>query len=90
VFFVFVISLLVSCAWLFTEPGRPAMPAFTGYGWPPAGPDASAETDDAPSDTVTDDEAQDTESELDEPKAKEEEADSTPASDGGGGQSTYA
>ena len=30
VFFVFVIALLVSCAWLFTEPGHPAMPAFSG------------------------------------------------------------
>jgi hypothetical protein len=42
VFFVFVISLVVSCAWLFTEPGHPAMPAFPGYGWPPAVPEAAA------------------------------------------------
>jgi len=89
VFFVFVISLLVSIAWLFTEPGHPAMPAFSGYGWPSAGPDASAETDDTPSDLVTDDESQDTESEASEPKAKEEDADSAAAPDGGG-QSAYA
>jgi hypothetical protein len=38
VFFVFVISLLVSCAWLFTEPGQPAMAAFPASPWLPAGP----------------------------------------------------
>jgi hypothetical protein len=38
VFFVFVISLLVSCAWLFTEPGHPAMPAFPASPWLPASP----------------------------------------------------
>jgi hypothetical protein len=89
VFFVFVISLLVSCAWLFTEPGHPAMPAFSGYGWASAGPDASAETDDAPSEAVTDNESQDAESEASGPKATQEGGDSAVAPDGGG-QSAYA
>ena len=39
VFFVFVISLLVSCAWLFTEPGHPVMPGFPASPWLPAGED---------------------------------------------------
>ena len=88
VFFVFVISLLVSCAWLFTEPGHPAMPAFSAYGWPTAGPDASPETEDAPSGPVPGDESQ-TESGASGQKAKEEEADSAAAPDGGG-QSAFA
>ena len=37
VFLVFVISLLVCCAWLFTEPAHPVMPAFTASPWLPAG-----------------------------------------------------
>lgn len=90
VFFVFVISLLVSCAWLFTEPGHQAMPAFTGYGWPPAGPGAPAATEDTPSDySVTEGSSAGSESEAGEPKANEEEADSAAAPDGGG-QSAYA
>lgn len=87
VFFVFVISLLVSCAWLFTEPGHPAMPAFSGFGWPPAGPDASAGIEGAPGGPATDDESRDAESAASEPKA--EEVDSAAAPDGGG-QSAYA
>jgi hypothetical protein len=89
VFFVFVISLLVSCAWLFTEPGHQAMPAFPGYGWPPAGPGTSAADGDAPGDSVTDGVRADQESDTSEPKAKAEEADSAAAPDGGG-QSAYA
>jgi hypothetical protein len=37
VYFVFVISLLVSCAWLFTEPGHPVMPAIHTPPWSPTG-----------------------------------------------------
>ena len=37
VYFVFVISLLVSCAWLFTEPGHQVMPGIPVSPWPPAG-----------------------------------------------------
>ena len=36
VFFVFVISLLVSCAWLFTERDHPALPGFPASPWLPA------------------------------------------------------
>ena len=90
VFFVFVISLLVSCAWLFTEPGHQAMPAFTGYGWPPAGQGAPAATQDTLSDySVTEDAGAGPESEAGEPQANEEEADSAAGPDGGG-QSAYA
>jgi hypothetical protein len=39
VYFVFVISLLVSCAWLFTEPGHPVMPGIQTPSWSPAGGD---------------------------------------------------
>ena len=39
VYFVFVISLLVSCAWLFTEPGHPVMPGIPASPWSPAGGD---------------------------------------------------
>jgi hypothetical protein len=42
VFFVFVISLVVCCAWLFTEPNHPAMPAFPASPWLPAGGDQGA------------------------------------------------
>jgi hypothetical protein len=38
VYCVFVIALVISCAWLFTAPGQPAMPAMTGMPigpWPP-------------------------------------------------------
>jgi hypothetical protein len=36
VFFVFVISLIVSCAWLFTEPQHPVMTGFASSPWLPA------------------------------------------------------
>ncbi len=39
VYLVFVISLLVSCAWLFTEPGHQVMPGIPASPWPPAGGD---------------------------------------------------
>jgi hypothetical protein len=39
VYFVFVISLLVSCAWLFTEPAHPVMPGIQTPPWSPAGGD---------------------------------------------------
>ena len=43
VYVVFVIALLVSCAWLMTTPGRPAVPAVPMSPWmPPAGAAADA------------------------------------------------
>ncbi|HVT67903.1 MAG TPA: hypothetical protein VHF26_09155 [Trebonia sp.] len=49
VYFVFVISLLVSCAWLFTEPGHPAMPGFPGSPWlAPGGEPATRDAAGAP------------------------------------------
>jgi hypothetical protein len=39
VYFVFVISLLVSCAWLFTEPGQPVMPGIPASPWSPGSGD---------------------------------------------------
>ena len=43
VFFVFVISLIVSCAWLFTEPGHPVMPGFLAAPWLPSTGDQATE-----------------------------------------------
>ena len=53
VYFVFVISLLVSCAWLFTEPGHPVMPGIPASPWTPAGEDEG--TRDAAGPTVSED-----------------------------------
>ncbi len=39
VYFVFVISLVVSCAWLFTEPVHPVMPGISASPWSRAGGD---------------------------------------------------
>jgi hypothetical protein len=61
VYFVFVISLLVSCAWLFTEPGHPVMPGIPTSPWSPAGGDqgtrgaaGTAVSEDADSDVSED------------------------------------
>ncbi len=61
VYFVFVISLLVSCAWLFTEPGHPVMPAIPASPWTPGGGDegtrgaaGTAVSEDADSDASED------------------------------------
>jgi hypothetical protein len=63
VYCVFVISLLISCAWLLTTPGRPAVPAspwtpspLGGAGWAPAGP--AAETVSRPADAAQTDPGQ--------------------------------
>jgi hypothetical protein len=82
VYFVFVISLLVSCAWLFTEPGHPVMPGIPASPWSPAGGDegtrgaaGTAVSEDADSDV-----SEDTESDV---------VDSDAGSEGGE-QSAYA
>lgn len=87
VFFVFVISLIVSCAWLFTEPDRPAMAGFPASPWLPAGDAGPRDTgalarDDADSETAEEagDDAGDADSEA---------ADSDTGTEGDG-QSAYA
>jgi hypothetical protein len=47
VYFVFVISLVVSCAWLFTEPGRPVMPGIAAPTWQPTDGGAGTTADSA-------------------------------------------
>lgn len=102
VYFVFVISLLVSCAWLFTEPGHPVMPGIPVSPWQPAGgepgtgPASGAVTgEDADSDTSDDaDDADNADSERDDtergaPDSGTGTADSS-ARTGDGGQSAYA
>jgi hypothetical protein len=60
VFFVFVISLIVSCAWLFTEPEHPVMSGFAASPWLPVGEAGGAAEAGHP---VTDDDAENAESE---------------------------
>ncbi|MGH3246241.1 MAG: hypothetical protein ACRDOI_08525, partial [Trebonia sp.] len=83
VYFVFVIALLVSCAWLFTEPGHPVMPGIPASPWSPGGEDQG--TRDAAGTAVSEDAAdsdvsQDTHSDGADSDAETE----------GGEQSAYA
>lgn len=95
VYFVFVISLLVSCAWLFTEPGYQVMPGFPVSPWQPAGGEPGTQ---AASDAAVNDDAEDsgTSEDADSDGPERDGADSgtgTVDSDGGsgdGGQSAYA
>jgi hypothetical protein len=80
VFFVFVISLLVSCAWLFTEPQHPAMPGIPA--WPAPGGEPG--THDAAGASVS----EDTDSDGCE-DADSDDADSDAGTEGGE-QSAYA
>jgi hypothetical protein len=71
VYFVFVISLLVSCAWLFTEPGHPVMQGFPASPWSPTGGDegtrgaaGTAGSEDADSDVSEDTHSDDVESDA--------------------------
>jgi hypothetical protein len=102
VYLVFVIALLVSCAWLFTEPGQPVMPGFPTSPWAPVGGDpgtsapGAAASEDADSD-VSEDADSDGEDSDSEPVDSESEpvdsgtepVDSESAS-GEGEQSAYA
>jgi len=90
VFFVFVISLIVSCAWLFTEPGHPVMPGFPASPWRPTGgvqgsadADGAAVSEDADSDASEDEDQED-------PVGTDSEAADTGTGTEGGGQSAYA
>jgi hypothetical protein len=90
VFLVFVISLIVSCAWLFTEPAHPVMPGFPASpGLPAAGVQGSADaggtvvSEDADSDASEDEDPEDA---VD----TDSEAADTGTGTEGGGQSAYA
>ncbi|MGH3296146.1 MAG: hypothetical protein ACRDP7_30550, partial [Trebonia sp.] len=71
VYFVFVISLLVSCAWLFTEPGHPVMPGIPASPWSPGGGDEGTRgaagtvvSEDADSDVSEDTDSDDVDSDA--------------------------
>jgi hypothetical protein len=79
VYVVFVVSLLVSCAWLFTEPGNRVIPGILASPWQPAGGDQGAR------DAAGAAESEDTDSDA------SEDADSdNDTGTGDGGQSAYA
>jgi hypothetical protein len=84
VYFVFVISLLVSCAWLFTEPGRPPMQPIPASPWLPTGGDAGAR--DAGDGTSVSEDADSVTSE----EADSDDASDSDAATGDGEQTTYA
>ena len=90
VFFVFVISLIVSCAWLFTEPAHPVMPGFPASPWLPAG--GVQGSADAGGTVVS--EGADSDASEDEEQEGAVDTDSEAADTGtgteGGPQSTYA
>ncbi|MGH3279895.1 MAG: hypothetical protein ACRDNW_12270 [Trebonia sp.] len=89
VYFVFVISLLVSCAWLLTGPGHPVMPGIPAAPGQPAGEGPGAQSasaapvrEDAGSDASDDTEHDGTDSGADGVDSDTETGD--------GGQSAYA
>jgi hypothetical protein len=90
VFFVFVISLIVSCAWLFTEPAHPVMPGFPVSPWLPAGGDQGSA--DAGGAVVSEDADRDASAAEDTDDAAGADSDVADSGTGteGGGQSAYA
>jgi hypothetical protein len=90
VFFVFVISLIVSCAWLFTEPEHPVMSRFPASPWlPAAGVQGSADVDGAVVSEDTDSDASEGE-DTEDAVGTDSEASDTGTGTEGGGQSAYA
>ncbi len=90
VYLVFVISLIVSCTWLFTEPEHPVMPGFPASPWLPtsevqgsADADGTVVSEDADSDASGDEEPEDA-------VGTDSEAADTGTSAEGGEQSAYA
>jgi hypothetical protein len=83
VYLVFVIALLISCAWLFTEPGHPVMPGIPASPWSPAAGDEGTQgaADTAVSEDADSDVTEDTDSDG---------VDSSAISTEGGEQSAYA
>jgi hypothetical protein len=86
VYLVFVISLLVSCAWLFTEPGHQVMPGIPTSPWTPAGGDQPAR--DAAGPVVSED--ADSDASGAPVSAEVADDDDSPAGTGDGEQSAYA
>lgn len=96
VYLVFLISLLVSCAWLFTEPADRAMPGIGASPWMPAG--AGPQPHVAPDAAVSEDTDNDA-SEAPDSRAADSAAATTDSGEGiadsdtgaaeGGGQSSY-
>ena len=90
VFFVFVISLIVSCAWLFTEPADPVMPGFPASPWlTAAGVQGSADADGTAVSEDADSDASEDEEQEDAVDTDSEGADTGTGTEGGG-QSAYA
>jgi hypothetical protein len=90
VFVVFVISLIVSCAWLFTEPEHPVMSGFPASPWlPGTGVQGSADVDGAVVSEDTDSDASEGEDPEDTAGTDSEAADTGTVTEGGG-QSAYA
>jgi hypothetical protein len=86
VYCVFVISLLISCAWLLTAPGRPAVsaspwtPSPLGDGtWAPSGPSADTVTD--TTDTPVTDQTDTDRTDTDQPDANAEPAEEKQANE---------
>jgi len=90
VFLVFVISLIVSCAWLFAEPDHPVMPGFPSSPWSPdAGVQGSAGVDGTVVSEDTDSHASEDEGTEDAADPDSEAADTGTGAEGGE-QSAYA
>jgi hypothetical protein len=90
VFFVFVISLIVSCTWLFTEPEHPVMPGFPASPWLPTSEvQGSADADGTVVGEDTDSDASGGE-EPEDAVGTDSEAADTGTSAEGGEQSAYA
>ena len=92
VYFVFVISLLVSSLWLFTEPGHQVMPGIPVSPWQPAGADPG--TRDASDAVVSEDSDSDASEDSDSDAGEDSDSDrgvaDSDAGTGEGGQSAYA
>jgi hypothetical protein len=93
VYFVFVVSLIVSCAWLFTEPGHPVMPGIQAPPWGPTGgePVTRAASDVAKSEDSDSDVREDADEDADSDGSDSGTATvDSEAGAGDGGQSAYA
>jgi hypothetical protein len=95
VYVVFVVALLVSCAWLLTTPGQPAIPAVPMSPWMPSasedsglrpGGPAGEDLSDAADGQAADDDAADDDDDADRDAVDRDAVDrETARNDGGGG-----